>query len=58
MRKVWHQLRREDRTIARCTVKRLRRQMGLKGVIRGKGTRPATSLPIGSDSASVPYTCP
>ncbi|WP_158319943.1 IS3 family transposase [Acetobacter orleanensis] len=40
VRKVWHQLRREGRTIARCTVERLMRQMGLKGVIGGKGSEP------------------
>ncbi|KAB8124511.1 hypothetical protein D3W54_10365 [Komagataeibacter medellinensis] len=44
-RKVWHQLRREGRTIARCTVERLMRQMGLKGVMRGKGIRTTRSDP-------------
>ncbi|WP_299476268.1 IS3 family transposase [uncultured Paracoccus sp.] len=34
-RKVWHQLRREGRDIARCTVERLMRAMGLQGVVRG-----------------------
>nr|MBS0964381.1 IS3 family transposase [Acetobacter persici] len=36
-RKVWHRLRREGRNVARCTVEGLMRQMGLKGIIRGKG---------------------
>lgn len=35
-RKVWHVLRREGRDIARCTVERLMRTMGLQGVVRGK----------------------
>ncbi|AWX92457.1 hypothetical protein DPM13_02290 [Paracoccus mutanolyticus] len=33
---VWHQLRREGRDIARCTVERLMKVMGLQGVVRGK----------------------
>jgi putative transposase len=36
VRKVWRQLRREGYGIARCTVARLMRGMGLQGVIRGK----------------------
>lgn len=39
VRKVWRQLRRERFDIARCTVQRLMRQLGLRGVIRGKGVR-------------------
>jgi hypothetical protein len=35
-RKVWRQLNREGFTAARCTVERLKRQMGLQGVVRGK----------------------
>ncbi len=38
-RKVWHQLRREGFTVARCTVERLMRSMGLQGVVRGKVKR-------------------
>ena len=34
-RKVWLQLKREGFAVARCTVERLRRQMGLRGVVRG-----------------------
>jgi len=30
--KVWAQLKRENITVARCTVERLMRQMGLRGV--------------------------
>ena len=38
-RKVWHQLRREGFTIARCTVERLMRSLGLQGAVRGKVKR-------------------
>jgi transposase InsO family protein len=34
--KVWKQLRREGEPVARCTVERLMRAMGLKGVRRGR----------------------
>jgi putative transposase len=33
--KVWAQLKREGATVARCTVERLMRQLGLRGVVRG-----------------------
>lgn len=36
VRKVWRQLLREGVTVARCTVARLMRQMGLQGAVRGK----------------------
>jgi putative transposase len=39
VRKVWLQLNREGVGIARCTVARLMRAMGLHGVIRGKPVR-------------------
>jgi transposase InsO family protein len=35
-RKVWRQLIREDIRVARCTVERLMREMGLEGAIRGR----------------------
>jgi transposase InsO family protein len=34
--KVWKQLRRENFSVARCTVERLMRRQGLRGAIRGK----------------------
>ena len=37
--KVWKAMKREQITIARCTVERLMGQMGLRGVIRGKAQR-------------------
>jgi putative transposase len=42
-RKVWQQLRREGNDVARCTVERLMRQMGLRGAIRGKPVRTTVS---------------
>ncbi|UOB05879.1 IS3 family transposase [[Acidovorax] ebreus] len=41
--KVWRQMNREGVTVARCTVERLMRQLGLRGVIRGKVVR--TTVP-------------
>jgi len=35
-RKVWRQLRREQYDVARCTVERLMRAMGLRGAVRGR----------------------
>jgi putative transposase len=37
--KVWKQMRREGIAVARCTVERLMRQLGLRGVRRGKVVR-------------------
>lgn len=37
--KVWAQLKREGRPVARCTVERLMRNLGLRGVVRGKKVR-------------------
>ena len=41
--KVWKQLNRERIEVARCTVERLMRRLGLHGVIRGKNVR--TTIP-------------
>ena len=38
-RKVWRQLGREDVVVARCTVERLMRSLGLQGVVRGRKCR-------------------
>ncbi len=43
LRKVWRQLQREGFDIARCTVARLMRTMGLQGIIRGKPIRTTIS---------------
>jgi transposase InsO family protein len=50
VRKVWRQLAREGIVIARCTVARLMRAMGLEGAVRGRKLR--TTVP---DPAAV---CP
>lgn len=50
--KVWRQLQREGTSVARCTVERLMRQQGLRGVVRGKivrTTTPDTSAPCPRD---------
>ena len=39
VRKVWRQMNREGWGVARCTVERLMRDLGLQGVIRGKPVR-------------------
>jgi transposase InsO family protein len=41
--KVWHQLNREGHAVARCTVERLMRRRGLRGVVRGKVVRTTIS---------------
>lgn len=54
-RKVWHQLRREGRDIARCTVERLMKVMGLQGVVRGKKvitTNPDAAQPCPDDKVN------
>ena len=41
--KVWKQLGREGMAVARCTVERLMRRLGLRGVVRGKVVRTTIS---------------
>jgi len=41
--KVWKQMNREGITVARCTVERLMKQLGLQGVRRGKAVRTTVS---------------
>jgi transposase InsO family protein len=38
-RKVWRQLARDEIVVARCTVERLMRSLGLQGVVRGRKCR-------------------
>ena len=45
VRKVWRQLGREGTKVARCTVARLMRRMGLQGVVRGREVRTTVSNP-------------
>jgi transposase InsO family protein len=41
--KIWKQLNREGIKVARCTVERLMRRLGIRGVIRGKGYKTTVS---------------
>lgn len=50
-RKVWRQLRREDIEVARCTVERLMRKMGLCGAVRGRAFKVTT---ISDEAAEQP----
>lgn len=43
IRKVWRQMNREGIPVARCTVARLMKQMGLQGVVRGRPIRTTIS---------------
>lgn len=49
-RKVWEELHRQGHQVARCTVERLMRRLGLRGVSRGRVKR-VTTIP---DQAAVP----
>ena len=54
-RKIWHVLRRQGEDAARCTVERLMRSLGIRGVVRGKEvitTNPDTSLPCPDDKVN------
>ena len=43
VRKVWRQLNREGENVARCTVARLMKAMGLRGAVRGKPVKTTVS---------------
>jgi putative transposase len=61
VRKVWRQLGREDIPVARCTVARLMRQMGLQGVVRGRSTRttvPDKATPCPADKVNRQFQAP
>ena len=45
VRKIWRQLGREGIPVARCTVARLMRVLGLQGVVRGRKARTTISDP-------------
>ncbi|MCH5678001.1 IS3 family transposase [Streptomyces gilvus] len=44
-RKIWRELNRQGHAVARCTVERLMRELGLQGAVRGK--RVITTIPGG-----------
>jgi len=63
VRKVWRQLGRDGIRVARCTVARLMRVMGLKGVVRGKTVRttipdPAAKCPLDRVNRQFKAPCP
>ena len=51
-RKVWLELNRQGVVVARCTVERLMRDLGISGA-RGRRKRPRTTVP--GDPADMPY---
>ena len=60
VRKVWRQLRREGVTLARCTVARLMRELGLRGVVRGRRvkTTPVATLACPADRVNRVFQAP
>ena len=59
--KVWRQLGREGIAVARCTVARLMRQMGLRGAIRGKEVRTTVAdkaVPCPADKVNRQFQAP
>ena len=52
-KKVWKQLRLEGIFAARCTVARLMREMGLRGVVRGRSCRSTIPDPKADHSPSL-----
>ena len=58
-RKIWHELRRNKYDIARCTVERLMKAMGIQGVVRGQKpitTNPDASQPCPDDKVQRQFT--
>ena len=60
-RKVWRQLGREGIAVARCTVERLMRAVGLRGVVRGRSARttvPDRAAPCPADRVNRQFRAP
>ena len=59
-RKVWKQMKREGLAVARCTVARLMRRLGLRGTVRGRKfkvtTIPDTAAPRPDDLVARQFT--
>jgi putative transposase len=58
-RKIWHELHRRDTPVARCTVERLMRESGLRGLLRDKSprtTRPAAETGRPADLVKRDFT--
>jgi putative transposase len=63
VRKLWRQLGREGILVARCTVARLMKAMGLQGAVRGKSVRttvpdPAAACPLDRVNRQFQASCP
>ena len=61
VKKIWHQMVRERFDIARCTMARLMRGMGLAGVIRGKSVKTTVqdkAIPCPLDHVNRNFTAP
>ena len=61
VRKIWRQLQREGFDVARCTVARLMKAMGIEGIIRGKPiktTFPDKSAPSPLDRVNRQFKAP
>ena len=61
VRKAWHQLKREGFTLARCTVERLMKQIGIRGAVRGKVIKTTvrdTSAPCPRDKVNRVFRAP
>jgi transposase InsO family protein len=58
--KVWHDLKEQGETVARCTVVRLMKEMGLQGVTRGnkKTTYADPALPCPEDKVNRDFKAP
>jgi putative transposase len=52
-RKVWLQLNREDIDVARCTVERLMKDLGLQGIRRGKTWKTTAADPAAARPADL-----
>jgi putative transposase len=53
VRKVWHELHRQGHNTARCTVARLMRADGLRGISRAKGPRTTVPGPVADRPADL-----
>jgi transposase InsO family protein len=61
IREIWHQLLREEFSIARCTVARLMKDLGIHGVIRGKAQKTTVQdkrLPCPEDKVNRKFRAP
>jgi Transposase and inactivated derivatives len=61
VRKAWRQMKREGFDVARCTVERLMRDLGLQGVVRGKPVKTTSSdkaTPCPLDQANRQFHAP